>query len=361
MHPGKILRQKLEEHGWTQDEFAAITGRSVKTIGNIINGKAGISPDMAVALSAVFDEPASEWMRIDAQYALSLVEDDASEVERRASVYAIAPVREMQKRGWIKLTADPAELERVVEEFLAPRLTVATRRSGELPTLTNIQNAWCQRARQMASVLLVKTFDPSRLGKLEQELRKLAAYPKEVRHLSKLFTEFGIRFVIVEPLAGAKIDGAAFWLGDDKPVIAVSARFDRIDAFWFTIFHELSHIRHEDALSVDDELVAEAAGVAVVQREDFETRADLEAANSLIQKGEMDSFVRRLGPLYSRERIIQFAHRMKIHPGIIVGQLQYRGELGFHAHRELLAKVRSVVVETALTDGWGRTIAPEML
>jgi HTH-type transcriptional regulator/antitoxin HigA len=52
---------------------------------------------------------------------------------------------------------------------------------------------------------------------------------------------------------------------------------------------------------------------------------------------------------------------VKMHPGIIVGQLQHRGEIGYSAHRDLLAKVRAIVTETSLTDGWGRTISPGIL
>jgi HTH-type transcriptional regulator/antitoxin HigA len=361
VHPGKILRQKLEERGWTQDEFALITGRNKKTIGNIITGKTGISPDMAVALSVVFKDSASDWMNWDNQYSLSLVESDAIDIGRRADLYTKAPIREMQKRGWIKATTDPAGLESELSAFFAPQLAVSTRRAGPSQNLTPIQSAWCYRARQLASALVVQAFDSNQLSALEKDLRVLAAYPSEVRHLPKVFGKYGIRFIIVEPLTGAKIDGAAFWLSEKAPVIAVSARFDRIDAFWFTVMHEFSHIRHGDALSVDDELIGETGCMEVITKDEFETRADSEAAASLIAKDELDSFVRRLGPLYSKERIIQFAHRIKIHPGIIVGQLQHRGEVGYFAHRELLAKVRSIITETALTDGWGKTISLGLL
>jgi HTH-type transcriptional regulator/antitoxin HigA len=213
----------------------------------------------------------------------------------------------------------------------------------------------------MAQTLLVKLFDRAKLDQAEQKLRILAAYPKEARHLPKVLAEYGIRFVVVEPIAGAKIDGAAFWLDEDSPVIAVSGRFDRIDAFWFTVMHEFSHIRHEDSLSVDSELVGESDATTILVKDEVEMRADKEAAAALIPSEEMDSFIRRLGPLYSKERIVQFAHRIKIHPGIIVGQLQYRGEIGYSAHREMLAKVRSTIIETSLTDGWGRTLSPEFI
>ena len=74
------------------------------------------------------------------------------------------------------------------------------------------------------------------LDQVEKALRALAAYPKEVERLAQTLASFGIRFVVVEPLAGSRIDGAAFWLSNNDPVIAYSARLDRIDALWFTIF-----------------------------------------------------------------------------------------------------------------------------
>lgn len=47
--PGEHLRQMLGEHEWTQDDLAAITGRSRQQINDIIAGRRGITPEMAVA------------------------------------------------------------------------------------------------------------------------------------------------------------------------------------------------------------------------------------------------------------------------------------------------------------------------
>lgn len=126
--------------------------------------------------------------------------------------------------------------------------------------------------------------------------------------------------------------------------------------------HEFAHIKHGDALSVDRDLIDGTIGIAVMLVEDeVEQKANEAASNSLVPSRELDSFISRVGPLYSKERIIQFAHKMKIHPGIIVGQLQHRNELSFGSNREMLVKVRSAVIETALTDGWNRSITPGLL
>ena len=370
-HPGKILRQKLEEKGWTQEELAAITGRNRQTISGIVSGRTGVTSEMALALGAAFGNDPAEWLRWTAEYDLATSESDIEPVERRARIYQLAPIRDMQKRGWLREPGgDLDKLEREVVAFFgcpigeSLRFPVAARRTIELGSLTIAERAWCFRARQLAALLPTSgAFFPERLSSVEARLRQLAAFPKEARKLSRVLTDSGIRFVIVEPLPGAKIDGAAFWLDDTKPVIAVSLRYDRIDAFWFTVLHEFAHIKHGDQLSVDADLLREGDnGISVVLAEDeAEQRANEDAANTLVPKAELDSFIRRLAPYYSAERIVQFAHKVRIHPGIIVGQLQHRGEVGYSALRDFLVKIRSVVIETALTDGWGQSISPGLI
>jgi HTH-type transcriptional regulator/antitoxin HigA len=51
------------------------------------------------------------------------------------------------------------------------------------------------------------------------------------------------------------------------------------------------------------------------------------------------------------------AARLDIHPGIVVGQLQYRKAIPYSHSREMLAKVRNIVTDAALTDGFGSILA----
>lgn len=72
---------------------------------------------------------------------------------------------------------------------------------------------------------------------------------------------------------------------------------------------------------------------------DIERRADEQAANLLVPADKLQSFIVRVGPLYSKARINQFAHRMRIQPGIIVGQLHNRGEVKWNAKPGNVGKV----------------------
>lgn len=366
--PGEHIRDLLQERGWTQDELAGITGRSRQQINRIISGEHGISPEMAVALGAAFGTSAAYWLQLDNAFRLSQVDDDASDVSKRARLYELAPVKEMQRRGWIKKTKSLDDLDAELCRFFGadnldeePQFPVAARKATPLEGLTSAQRAWCFRARELATCVTLpkRTKSPDSKAFI-QTLRRIAAYPKEVQRLPEAMAEHGIRFVVVEPLPGAKIDGATFWLPDGSPVVAVSVRFNRIDAFWFTVMHEVSHVRHRDAISVDTDLAGEDEAPSLL-KDLVEQRADSEAAEWLVPHDKLDSFMRRVGPLYSKPRIIQFAHTIKMHPGIIVGQLQHHGELGYSAHRDMLVKIRHWVSEVALTDGWGRSIGPDVL
>jgi HTH-type transcriptional regulator/antitoxin HigA len=365
LHPGDILRDMIKEKGWTQDEFALITGRSRQAINEILSRRTGITPEMAVTLGAVFGNTPSEWMRWDAAYRIANIKDDTDMVRNAMRLYDIAPIRDMQKRGWIKDTKDPVQLEAELKAFFGvesiaedPLFPVAMRKTVTLGPLTPAERAWCFRARQLArAIAMVAEFVPTNLEDAQAKLRELAAYPSEARHASAVLAEHGIRLVIVEPLPGTRVDGAAFWLDEKSPVVALSARFDRNDSVWHTLMHEFMHIKNGDVFSVDKDLVTDGPGAtAVLLEEEIERRANEQAADALIRSTDLDSFMRRVSPLYSKERIVQFAHRVKIHPGIVVGQLQRKGEIGYSANREMLAKIRNVVTETALTDGWGKII-----
>jgi len=370
--PGDALRFLLEDRGWTQEEFAFIAGVSRQTIAQIIANKSGITAEMAISFEAAFGYPASRWLSLDAKYRLGLVRKDSGEIGQRAKVYSVAPVREMQKRGWIRDTRAISDIESDLKRFFGatdldaiPPISVATKRSNAIDSnLTPLQRAWCFRARELARALQVVPFnnDGIELRKLWMELRELAAYTKEARHIPRLLAENGIRFVVVEPLPSAKIDGATFWLDAVSPVIAVSVRFDRIDNFWFTVMHECSHVFHGDAFSLDVDIEGdEQVTKAEPHMAACEQRANIEAAGYLIPKSDLESFIGRVAPLFSKERIVQFAHAIKIHPGIIVGQLQHRGELHPGGNRDLVSKIREVITETALTDGWGKFISQASL
>src|SRR6202023_3947846 len=79
-----------------------------------------------------------------------------------------------------------------------------------------------------------------------------------------------------------------------------------------------------------------------------EVRANAAAAEFLVPKSELDSFIILVRPLYSEQRILLFAKRIGVHPGIIVGQLQFRDEVPYtHFHKHLV-KIREIITQAGL-------------
>ena len=72
-HPGEILKELcLEPLGLTVTRAAEALGVSRKTLSAILNGRAGISPEMAIRLSMAFDTSAESWLNQQTQYDLWL-------------------------------------------------------------------------------------------------------------------------------------------------------------------------------------------------------------------------------------------------------------------------------------------------
>lgn len=74
-HPGEILRELcLKPLDLTVTVAAEALGVSRKTLSGILNGRAGISPEMAIRLSIAFDTTAESWLRQQIQYDLWLAQ-----------------------------------------------------------------------------------------------------------------------------------------------------------------------------------------------------------------------------------------------------------------------------------------------
>ena len=80
-HPGEVLRELcLEPLGLSVTEAAEALGVSRKTLSAILNGKAGISPEMAVRLSIAFNTSAESWLNQQSQYELWHAEQHRNEL-----------------------------------------------------------------------------------------------------------------------------------------------------------------------------------------------------------------------------------------------------------------------------------------
>lgn len=361
--PGEFIRDEIEARGWTQNDLAEILGRPIRLVNEIISGKRSITPETAQGLAAAFGNSAQFWMNLESGYQLSRLKTNEASVVRRSSLYSAAPVKDMVRRGWIEEKETIEGLESEVLRFFGVEsvaaidslgLRGAARRSTDSPDAQPAQRAWLRRVMRIASMFEVPPYRKEAFGRLTGELKLLMAEAQDVSRVPGLLKSYGIRFVVVEHMPKTRFDGVALWLdddeSDDKPVVAMSLRLDRVDYFWFTLMHELAHILHGDrGPLIDDDL----AGVAAEAAEGCEAKANEYARDFLLPKQELDAFIAQVHPFYSKIKINQFARRVGVHPGIVVGRLQFLENIPYSQGRDMLSKVRDAVTGAAVTDGWG--------
>ncbi|MDX1952547.1 MAG: helix-turn-helix domain-containing protein [Verrucomicrobiota bacterium] len=369
--PGQLIQALLDERGWSKRVLAVVLGASETGINKIINGKQPLTADMALSLKDVFGIPAERFLELQKhleleQAKLFAMEDSGLAV--RAKLFGAIPVDEIIKRGWMPGVADIRDFQRVetglMKFFKASSLDQievfphSAKKTNVSEPATPIQIAWLYRVKEIASEMLVPRYSPSAVMAAIPKLRELLVSHAAIRKVPRILQDCGVRYVIVEKLPGAKIDGVCFWLDDQSPVIGMSIQYDRIDNFWFVLRHELEHViqgHGKNAMMIDADLHGEGAGTGESIAEE-EKVANAAASDFCTPKKSIESFIARKAPLFKERDLIGFANTLAIHPGVVVGQLQ-RKTGHYELFRSHLVKVRSIIATEAMIDGWG-TVAP---
>lgn len=365
--PGEFISEELEERGWSQADLAEILGKTPATVNQIIKVKRRITPEVAEGLSAAFGTTAEYWTNLETAYQYWLLRRGQlrpTVSQRKATIMTLAPYRELIRRGWIEGSNNIDVLEENVLTFLdlnalddeLPVIRHAARKSADYDEVSSGLRAWLSRARLVAQAAQVQPFSEDRLKDGLVQLKAFRRDRDDVRLIPSLLADAGVRLVVIEHLAGTKVDGASLWLDDSSPVIVLSLRYDRIDSFWHTLMHEIGHILTGDGEIVDSNLVGDDA-TAWDNKPAAEQKADAYAVEFLVPQDDLQRFINNHSPLYFDKDIMGFALLHAVHPGIVVGQLQHGAEIKYHQFRPMLEKVRHIITDSALTDGWGSVVS----
>ncbi len=77
-HPGELIRENLAELGLSVADAAAGLGVTRQQLYNVINGKSGITPEMAFRLEKAFGGSADIWLRMQVNYDLARIRKRAA-------------------------------------------------------------------------------------------------------------------------------------------------------------------------------------------------------------------------------------------------------------------------------------------
>lgn len=367
-HPGSFIAEELDARGWTQADLAYILGMAPEQLNRIINGKHSITPDTAIALGDAFDMPAEFFMNLQNTYDLLNAKKADPGVLKRARL-AKFPVREMIKRRWIE-DAEPDLLDLQMIRFFntnrledipfvgdAPLLPHAARKSSYEKT-TPTQYAWLHRVKKIAESMDCPQYSKS---SLEKGLTSIRAHMMDADDFSKIpeiLWGCGVRFVLVEALPSAKIDGVCVWI-DGQPAIGMTLRYNRPDNFCFVLRHEIEHVLREDGkeetFAPVDEIspTSDEASNAEAVKPECERIADDAAGEFCVPRTLLNSFIMRKGQFISERDVLNFASRIEIHPAVVVGQIQNKmKKYGWLRKYQTMVNVRECLSNWKYIDGW---------
>lgn len=240
-------------------------------------------------------------------------------------------MRERPEAGWFAwFTGTWAEAQGQAEELLAkflgedldlsaiPALHRQSVRSGSTEDPFALPSWKIRVMRRASEKHLKRHFEPADVNEtFLAHLRGLSRHSDGPRMAVSLLEEYGIAVVIEGHLKGTHLDGAALRMAGGAPVIALTLRYDRLDNFWFCLFHKLAHVvRHLRGTGTDaffDNLMHHSL-------EQVELEADRFATDALIPPAHWEVFIQGKRP--SEQRMVDEARRLVIHPAIIAGMIR---------------------------------------
>ncbi len=324
--PLAAIEFRMEQGNLRPRDLVPCIGSRAK-VSEVLSGRRAITMPMARALHHHLGIPADVLLR-------------GSEMEPDDPLAGIEwrrfPLRAMAKRGWIPAArnlADNAEalMHGLIERAGGRAVAVAAlyRKNDHMRANAKTDpyalKAWCWQVLATANQNRPRarytrgTVTPSFLDKVAR-LSEFEDGPKRAR---KLLARHGIVLVIVEHLPKTYLDGAALRLGDGRPVIGLTLRYDRIDNFWFCLLHELAHVGlHMDAdegdAFVDDQTLRSVEGRPDDPRE---AQADEWAEEALVPRSAWDtSSVRERA---TPTAVMSFARQLQVHPAVVAGRIRY--------------------------------------
>ena len=296
-------------------------------VSEVLSGKRAITMPMARALHHHLGIPADVLLR----ESVTAPDDPLAGIEWRRF-----PVKAMAKLGWIPDRPRSTEnAEKTVRDLIdragEPGVAGAAlyRRSDH--TRANAKadshalSAWCWQVLAVANEhrpyadYVPGIVTPRFLA----DVARLSWSEDGPRRARDFLAKHGIALAVVRHLPKTYLDAAALRLGDGRPVIGLTLRYNRIDSFWFCLLHELAHVgRHmhniESDVFIDDLTLRKVEG----RREDpREEQADEWAEEALVPGAAWAASAVREHP--TPMAVMDLATALQVHPAIVAGKVRY--------------------------------------
>jgi addiction module HigA family antidote len=325
--PGATLEETMETLGMTQRDLADRTGLTVQTLNRIFKGEQPITYETANKLELVTGVPAGFWNNLEAQYREQLAKmEQNKEMKAHLDWLKLVPTKELIARKAIPATDDKVVLLRESFRFYGvsstdawravwERPAAAARRSTLFESSPGATSAWLRLGQLQAREIACQPYDKKVFSDHLTVIRALTVKKPAIfiPEMKRLCAQAGVALALVPEIKGAPWGGAAEWLTATKAMILLNLRGKAEDRFWFTFFHEASHILND---SKKDTFIDDGQ---CYEDDPTEKRADDFAADMMIPAKHNPA----IKAARSAEDIQTIARQLRISPGIVAGRYQH--------------------------------------
>jgi HTH-type transcriptional regulator/antitoxin HigA len=320
--PLSAIRFRMEQQGLRSKDLAPYLG-GPNRVSEVLAGKRALTVPMIRRLHNELGIPAE-----------ALVQETGS-IFKAANGARLAPTakafKEMFTRGWFRGFHGSLDAAKKRADQLLDRFCSFGNDLSALPALTRQKVhpgasedrfallAWKTRLLQRAKAEKLQTeFVPSAFTTaFLRQLTGLSRLKKGPMLAAELLQAHGVAVVVERHLPGTFLDGAALKLPTGRPVIGLTLRYDRLDHFWFCLFHELGHVLKHLAKGKAEGFLDDLQEPA---KDKCEREADEFARDTLIPKRDWEQFW-KTGE-FDHESVRREAKRLMIDGSILAGRIR---------------------------------------
>jgi HTH-type transcriptional regulator/antitoxin HigA len=327
--PIDAVKFRMEQQGLLQKDMVPYMGSQSK-VSEVLNRKRPLSLTMIRALHEGLGIPAEV-----------LLQEPGEEIPKDCYDPRDYPVAEMVKRGYFdpfrgSLRQASLRAEALLVDFFSvfqgtPPQPYMCKRTDRAPDV-NALVAWQAQALRLARVEVddLPEYDPERVD--DAALRTLVQqsyFSTGPQNARELLNRWGIHLIVLRHLPQTYLDGASFMAPWGRPVVGLTLRYDRLDNFWFTLLHELAHVRlhlHQAGVAFFDETWRVGGAAYDASEDEREREANAFARDTLISA---DMWEQRRPSLLvdpSVPSVRQAAEELRISPAIVAGRIRWESQ-----------------------------------
>lgn len=336
--PGHFIKDRLEERTWTQEELATVLDITPKHLGQVMSGEKQLTYDLAQKLGTTFETSAQFWTNLYLSYLKWEKEEDPEleETEIRNIIHSRMPVKDMVKKKWLKPSQTAKDLEKQALSywdiknldfsFIDEKFTPCLNRKSEAYNQFNASYAatWYRKAQLVAKECKVAAYSKEKLNSLASNLHSYTPDGANIPEFINGLQACGVKFFVLPHLEKTYLDGAAFMDGKN-PVVVYTARYKRIDNFWFTVAHEIAHVLKH--IGPGCPFVLDDLKRGDVDK--LEKEANLLAGKWLKHAEAIDWIEANRGAYITKGMVLACAEEVGIHPSIVIGAMAHADIVSF--------------------------------